>query len=436
MIIAIIILSVLLLISILVHLKGKGIINVASENLSKAIKNEETIMSTTVKTEKNPERKDAVKIDYFILSGENDKENIKFDFFPITNIETEIKGWKPLPVQSEQISHMLSSIIGGGINVGSVLSQTKGLFKATVDTSTLMQSGGKFLSAVRGTNGKIVQQAGFLPQGGSIATPLVVFQLMSIVTGQYYMNTITKQLNSIVGKLDQLLSYIDSRDKGELETCSDVLRKFALKEIILEEDLHQVQTIKSQISTIRKTYLNECRKFDLKDNDYKSGNYFTDWGRAEHIANKFYEKGYQNKIEILLYAEKLLVFAEQVDLFINIKFCSRNQNDSRMTTIKEKIETFFQTATENLTESQRVSENISSRIISRIKSIESDSIVYEESFINLISKLEKERKQLSNEFRLLSSTIRENQLNIVEPMLAKHEIYIDYRNDEYKMYIK
>lgn len=86
-----------------------------------------------------------------------------------------------------------------------------GLFTATAPVGDLMKlSGGTVGSAVM-KDGKIAAQAGFAEVALSTVNPVAVvagaMQAMALISGQYYMNEISKQLENVDRKLDKLIGY-------------------------------------------------------------------------------------------------------------------------------------------------------------------------------------------------------------------------------------
>lgn len=376
-------------------------------------------------------------MDFFTLNDENGKQIVKFDFLSPDKVNIpNWDNWKSVPISTDTVTNFISSAIGAGSNVGLAKLATNGLFKATADPSTLMKLSSGGIGSTVMKNGKMISQAGFIPAGNSIITPLIGFQLLSIVTGQYYMNNISKQLNSVLGKLDQILSYLDSRDKAILEFSAQRLEYFTKKENFTLEDFIELRNIRSDVAKIKNTYIIECNKFNINNNEYSSGSYLTNYGRAEHIVNKFHEKGYLNKIDILIFSENLLHFTKEVELFMNIKYCSKNNDINRIESLKENINILMQEPDKGTRELLKVTENITKSMQSKVKSLHNDADVYLDSFQNLSNNLKLNFNSITIKISSSSVAINNSSKNMILPLNNEREIIIDTRDSSPKLYIK
>lgn len=108
-----------------------------------------------------------------------------------------------------------------------------GLFTATAPVQDLMKlSGGTVGSAVM-KNGKIATQAGFAEVVIGTANPVAIvagaMQAMALISGQYYMNEISKKLENIDRKLDTLIGYHHDEKVGVLRNVNRELLALASK---------------------------------------------------------------------------------------------------------------------------------------------------------------------------------------------------------------
>lgn len=157
-------------------------------------------------------------------------------------------------------AQLLSPLVTNALVAPGVL----GTFKATVDTATLMQYGnGTFSSIVQGVDGPIKCHAGFAPvDAAKVFAPLVVFQVMGMVTGQYYLHGISKQLKTISASIQKLIEYHHNERGAALEMCCDELAELLRRGSISQEDANSVKEISKTIAQIEIEYSNLIRGTD------------------------------------------------------------------------------------------------------------------------------------------------------------------------------
>ena len=184
----------------------------------------------------------------------NNKTSVKFVAI------TESEMIKTLPEiylnkeSQESISGTLSNITGGLTNVGITSTATYGLFQATANPATLMQLSGGGVSSAVVNGGQITQQAGFVQAGTTMFTPMIIFQVASVITGQYYMNNISKQLNSIQEKLDELLNLFHIERQAKLVKSFQFITEILNKQTFVIEDFVLLKMILSELTDIREEY--------------------------------------------------------------------------------------------------------------------------------------------------------------------------------------
>jgi len=153
------------------------------------------------------------------------------------------EGYKMVPMEQAQrrdLYNRLSIASGLGANAG--LTQLCGVYEATAPASELMKlSSGGLGSAQQAANGKIIAQKGFVNARVQAFTPMLAFQVLSMITGQYYLQGLKKQLDQINSKLDILLNKIDSAYEGKLFSALLLFKKMGMQDAYTMDDLMLVQ---------------------------------------------------------------------------------------------------------------------------------------------------------------------------------------------------
>lgn len=151
------------------------------------------------------------------------------------------EGYECIPMNKFE-RKALYDVVSSGMGLGTpgmlINNGINGLYQATAPASQLMKlSSGGVGSAMIGENGKIIAQKGFVQASGAAFTPIIVFQVLSMVTGQYYMNGITKQLNSINEKIDSVINKIESSYQGKLQSAFSFFQILAKQNSFSIDDL-------------------------------------------------------------------------------------------------------------------------------------------------------------------------------------------------------
>lgn len=134
-----------------------------------------------------------------------------------------------------------------------------GLFTATAPVQDLMKlSAGTVGSAVM-KDGKIAAQAGFVEVVVSAANPVAVvagaMQAMALISGQYYMNEISKQLENVDRKLDKLIGYHHDEKIGVLRSANRELLELASKANVDAADIISCQRLEEKCGEVYFEYL-------------------------------------------------------------------------------------------------------------------------------------------------------------------------------------
>ena len=107
--------------------------------------------------------------------------------------------------------------------------QLAGAYKVVIPdgvTGSLMQlkSNGLFTTSIIGESGKIAGQAG-LQSLSSVASPLAVFNVASMITGQYFMAQINNSLTALTENVAQVQRQIDASEESTVFAASIFLQE-------------------------------------------------------------------------------------------------------------------------------------------------------------------------------------------------------------------
>lgn len=361
---------------------------------------------------------------------------IKFNAISSEEFDNKIPQIHLNKENQEIITGTLSNLVGGVSNTAITSFATQGLFKATADPSTLMKlaSGGVGSSVVN--NGVITKQAGFIQAGSTMFTPMVVFQIASMITGQYYMNNISKQLNSVQEKLDELLTLFHIERQAKLIKSFKFITENLNKRNFVIEDFVLLKVILSELTDVREEYflmIEDSVKNIRKSNKYVS---LSSLKEAKHISNEFNKTGFLFKMQTSLIADELFHLAKITEFHMNL--CYKNPDINRLSLLSEKLSEITNFKQEEL------SFNKTAKLYAEVKSETLHWLNYSknESWFNTddIKKIEHNLKNQFNEFEknrnTKLSTINQTYGNISKPFLEEKTIIIDNRTNDIKLYIE
>ena len=231
----------------------------------------------------------------------------------------ELIAFRPVPARPkkklEPISKNAASILANaGVTSGLAAVSGQGLFRATVNPATLMTYADGTLSSIVTEGGKIVQHGGFQSvSSAAVCAPLLAFQVASMVTGQYYFNLLSKQMNQISQSIEDIKGYLEDRDRviitetyNRLEEISIQMRCGTTDDDVLSR-IHQYIDKVSEISSLYRILWE--RKFSEYEQNVKEK---TSQNFAEAEFKKYWDVfsgsllvlGYAHALEFVIRLEK------------------------------------------------------------------------------------------------------------------------------------
>lgn len=164
-----------------------------------------------------PEKVKETKASELVFSKEDYVRKMK-----LSNVnEIKIKKESLFEEDRNFAESLLSQLVEKGIETSSYT----GLLTCNVDISSLAKSAdGAYRGFCIGQDGRILEQAKFSEI--SVPTPMLAFQLTSIVTGQYYQHMLTKRLESMDSKLNKIVNILESKFKSDINNACKQFKKY------------------------------------------------------------------------------------------------------------------------------------------------------------------------------------------------------------------
>lgn len=224
-----------------------------------------------------------------------------------------------------QISSTLTATVPAAVIDAIALNGAKALFHATVSPAQLMQyADSTFSSIVRGSQ-HINAHAGFTPVGSvGIFAPLIVFQVLSIVTGQYYMNGITKQLGAISRRIEYLIQLHHTEKISTLQADYERLTELSKRNAYALEDLIEVRMVLKDAYAIHREYSNLVSQINIKEFE-KVLEHFSTKTMVNELEKKFIDSNVIFNTNLLLFSRRVLFAAKLLEIKINIYMAQREQ---------------------------------------------------------------------------------------------------------------
>ena len=226
--------------------------------------------------------------------------------------QTEMAGLKEcnrFKLPSDEMKVLASQLLQSAITNGIVTSTFSGALRCNIDISKLAHSQDGFLRGFAMSDGKIAEQAKFTEIPSVSVTPMLVFQIASMITGQYYQHIITTQLNSISQKLDQVLSLLEEEDKAVIENDFSQLKALSSFDNFGMEDSIALRNIQNDAGKLRKKYKSSVLKINVDD---VGRSWFRDKGEAEDWFKKLNDSKFIPYMQVAFMAEYLFYCSNMV----------------------------------------------------------------------------------------------------------------------------
>lgn len=204
------------------------------------------------------------------------------------------------------ISQTALQVANQGMTLAQIAKQApNGLFTATANPANLSKfANGTTSTMVRDASGRLVEHAGFAEVGlrASMMNPAIYLsagmQVMSAVSGTYYLKEINAQITDMDAKLEELQRFHHDTSIGRLIAARKGLSEIANREFVDITDLSAIRNYKKTADEIHEEYI-----YRLK--------------RQESEGKKLSDINYT--ILIAFEANKLSLFAELIEIGTRMK---------------------------------------------------------------------------------------------------------------------
>lgn len=222
-------------------------------------------------------------------------------------------------VFASEISLISGNITQGALQVANqanTLSQIakqapNGLFSASVNPSELSKFKNGTLTTMVRKGSKLEKHAGFteVTISNSINPAMILtagIQVMSMISGTYYLNQINSQITQIDNQLEELMKIHHDANIGKLIAARKGLSEIATRDVVDTVDINTIRIYKKTVDEIHEEYSYSLRR---KENDLLSS--------KEVKENKLDDINFY--MSIAFEASKLSLFAELIEIGLRMK---------------------------------------------------------------------------------------------------------------------
>jgi len=239
----------------------------------------------------------------------------------------------------KQLTDMVNSakqIIPNAAVSSYAMAQTGHLYKATA-TNLMKYTNGTYSSILKDLKGqKIAGHAGYLKISPvEVFAPIIVFQAMSIVTGQHYLHEISKQLETIHELLDKLLQLNLTEKVGILLNGYDILNELSSRKTYIREDLIMIHHIRVQAGGIKRQYQTMIKSLDT--NNLRKTTSQLSSSKIDDLNNAFknINQDLTQYSQILMMAERIEVTSRLLEFKIGMANALIKKDDMLLSRTKE-----------------------------------------------------------------------------------------------------
>lgn len=223
---------------------------------------------------------------------------------------------------------MLSSFAGSATQLGSVAAANpNGIFTATVNPASLTKFGDGTLSTmVHGSKG-LSAHAGFQSASTSVFAPLIVFQALSMVTGQYYLQGITQQLESIDKKIERLVQFHHIERLAKIRHCVHLVQKLHRINHPNIEDMVSLRRMQSEIGVIHEEYVHYLSTLDL--DDLKNSEKWLTSAKLEELLAKVNDASFDFNLNMAITTDEILHLMTIIEVMLNSRMSDNIENRAK-----------------------------------------------------------------------------------------------------------
>ncbi len=284
--------------------------------------------------------KNVVLVDKIQLLSDS-KAEVSFKRLSSSELNIDLGKFIQLPVMSSLNKNMaVQSAVSSGIAMASQggmamatqagLMQafnSNGLFSATVNPILLTKfRDGTFSTMIHGSKG-ISSHAGYQAASASVFAPLIIFQAMSMVTGQYYFQGITKQLNSINKKIDKLFELHHIERLAKIRNSINIIKKLYTINHPNIEDMLSLKLVENDIGVIHEEYVHQISNIDIES--IRSSEKWKISSKIEELYSKVNDASFDFNLNMAITTDEILHLLKIIELILNSKMSDNIDNRSK-----------------------------------------------------------------------------------------------------------
>ncbi|MCL2249224.1 MAG: hypothetical protein FWC13_08130 [Oscillospiraceae bacterium] len=204
-----------------------------------------------------------------------------------------------------------------------------GLFTATAPLSELMKYKDGTIGSIVLGDGKIVSHAGFKETnlGVALNTATIVaagMQAMAMISGQYYMHNISKQLEGIERGIDKLVGFHHDKNIGKLSSIENVLKGVADKQYVDDTDIIAIQSGVREADSILIEYFSRLERLNKTSaiTEIKVRKLLSRLSAAKEMQNlseKAEEQELFYSFQVCIFASKLKIEGKKAEFAVRMK---------------------------------------------------------------------------------------------------------------------
>lgn len=201
-----------------------------------------------------------------------------------------------------------------------------GLFQATVnpDKLTKFSKDGTYSTMVHGPKGKILENKGFIKTDVSdlvakqdlLSSVNMGMQGMAAVSGQYYLEEITSQLNDIDTKINKLIEYHHDEKLAVLKNAQIRLEEIVKRENVDLNDIDEIRELRNSVREVFQEYRTRLHREADEVSKFKSSSMLVN-KRVSEYMDEIDEINFN--IQVCYQADKLSIQAELAEISIRMK---------------------------------------------------------------------------------------------------------------------
>lgn len=361
-------------------------------------------------------KSDSNKIADKIIFSNNDNDSIEFKRINDDNINLEnyiqlsteysnLKSFKDFKLNEHlAIKDLFSrSLATTGQLSPILLSSQNGLFTATVNPGQLTKfSDVTFSTMLQNEKGEIIGHAGFKSVSKNVFAPIIIFQGLALITGQYYLHGISKQLESINSKLDKLLKIHKAEVIAKIQNAIKLIEKLIHLKSPNIEDMVLLKFVENEIRIIFESYVIHLESIE---NIEKPEKFFTS-DKVSELKKKIQDSDFDFNFNVTIISEQILYLFKMLEFILNLRLCQNDpKRDKRIAELYNEIKEWDFNKSFTLSEGKQKLEQFYLNLIQILDDIYKSSWIDEDKPINLKNELIKRLKETSQTIEMRQEII-------------------------------